>query len=70
MMPPLNEIVGLPASMSSAEIAVAAEQCCQTLFAKASGGDVVARRELVKLHAAYLTWAYADWEHQRKAGKS
>lgn len=67
MMPPFNEIVGLPASMSPDQLALAAEQCCQALFDRASGGDVVARRKLVELHAAYLTWAYADRRQQGQA---
>ena len=60
MIQPLNEIVGLPPATAPAELAGAADRYCQTLFDRASCGDADARRQLVELHVAYLTWAYAS----------
>ena len=58
-IPLLNEIVGLPAATAPAEIAGASEERFQALFSRASRGDPVAQRELVRLRLAYLNWAYA-----------
>lgn len=55
----LNEMVGLPAATAPPEIARAADQYSEELFKRASDGDADAQRDLVKLHCAYLTWAYA-----------
>jgi hypothetical protein len=54
----LNEMVGLPATTSPPEIARAADQYSEALYKRASGGDTNAQRDLLKLHCAYLTWAY------------
>lgn len=59
-IPPLNEIVGLPAATSSADIAYASERHFLVLFEQASRGDPDAQRDLVRLRLAYLNWAYAS----------
>lgn len=61
-IPPLNEIVGLPAASPAADIALASEQRYQALFDRGSRGDPAAQRELVSLRLAYLNWAYATPE--------
>ena len=60
MLRALNEIVGLPHTTSVADLAVAVDRYCQQLFAKSSGGDMLAQRELIELQYAYLIWAYAE----------
>lgn len=57
-IPPLNELVGLPAATTALEIAGASEECFQALVKRASRGDQVAQRELIRLRLAYLNWAY------------
>lgn len=59
VIPPLYEIVDLPAASSPAKIADASEERFHALFSHASRGDPVAQRELVRLRLAYLNWAYA-----------
>lgn len=59
MIHTLNEMVGLPAATAPPEIARAADQYSEALFKRASGGDTNAQRDLLILHCAYLTWAYA-----------
>jgi len=59
-IPPLNEIVGLPAATSPADIACASERHFLALFDQASRGDPDAQRDLVRLRLAYLNWAYAS----------
>ncbi|NJD34348.1 MAG: hypothetical protein FIA96_05855 [Betaproteobacteria bacterium] len=58
-IPPLNEIVGLPAATAPAEIVGASEERFLALAGRASRGDRAAQRELVRLRLAYLNWAYA-----------
>lgn len=65
MIQPLNELIGLPPTALPTEIAAAAEKYSQTLFFSASHSDVNASRELIALHVAYLTWAYANREPPR-----
>jgi hypothetical protein len=60
MIPLLNELVGLPPATSPAELACASEKHFQTVFDRATAGDVNAQRELVTLRLAYLNWAYAS----------
>lgn len=60
MIPPLNELVGLPAAASPIELDAASERRLQENFARASAGDANAQRELVTLRVAILNWAYAS----------
>jgi len=60
MIAPLNEIIGLPLATPAAELASAAEKCCESLFDRASCGDTSAQREIVELRVASLIWAYAE----------
>lgn len=64
-IPPLNEIVGLPAASAAAEIAFASEQCFRKVLNGASQGDPGARRDLLRLRIAYLNWAYVGRESGR-----
>lgn len=57
-IPPLNEIVGLPAASAATEIACASEQRFRKVLDRASQGDPGARRDLLRLRVAYLNWAY------------
>ena len=57
-IPPLNEIVGLPAATALADVACASERRFQLLIDQASRGDPDAQREVVRLRLAYLNWAY------------
>ncbi|MBK7768351.1 MAG: hypothetical protein IPI44_21300 [Sulfuritalea sp.] len=57
-MAPLSELVGLPPTTASDELAGAADRRRQDLFARAAQGDTEAQQALVGLHAAYLVWAY------------
>lgn len=61
----LNEMVGLPATTAPPEIARAADRQSEELFKRASGGDANAQRDLVRLHCAYLMWAYGHRQTQR-----
>lgn len=61
-IPPLNEIVGLPAASAAAEIARASEQRFRNVLGRASAGDPDARRDLLCLRVAYLNWAYVKAE--------
>lgn len=56
----LNEMVGLPPATAPPEIAHAADLYSEELFKRASGGDEDAQHDLVRLHCAYLTWAYCS----------
>lgn len=69
-IPMLDEIVGLPVAAAPADIAGATEQQFQTLFEKASRGDVAAQRELVNLRLAYLNWAYAGQRLRRNSART
>ena len=60
MIPPLDEILGLPPDAAPYEFASAADRCYETLFGRAGSGDANAQRDLVQFHVAYLLWAYAD----------
>ena len=60
MIPSLINLVGLPASASQNDIALAAERQFETLFRQAEHGDVTAQRGLVGLKSAYLVWAYRN----------
>lgn len=62
MIASLNELIGLPVATPANEVAWAAERCGQTLFDRASCGDVSAQREIVALRVASLIWAYANRE--------
>lgn len=62
MIPPLNEIIGLPLATPAIELACAAERCGEDLFFRASGGDESVKREIVELRVALLIWAYANRE--------
>lgn len=66
-IPTLNEIVGLPAATTPAEIAGASEERFRALFRRASHGDSAAQSELVRLRLAYLNWAYAGQRAERPA---
>lgn len=59
MIPPLNEIIGLPAASSPAELHCASESRFLNVLGRASLGDADAQLELVRLRVAYLNWAYA-----------
>jgi hypothetical protein len=59
LVPPLNEIVGLPAATPLVDVACASERRFEELFGRASLGDRDAQRDLVSLRLAYLNWAYA-----------
>ena len=59
MIPPLNEIIGLPPASSIADIGLATERCFQNALDRAIHGDTQAQRELLHLRVAYLNWAYA-----------
>lgn len=65
MIPALNEMVGLPAATSMAEIAHAADRHSEELFNRAACGDTNAQRDLVILQFAYLVWAYGNRPTQR-----
>lgn len=67
-LPVLNEIVGLPPAAPPEELGHASEQRFRALFEQASGGDVQAQRELVRLRLAYLNWAYAPARQGRATG--
>lgn len=67
-LPALNEIVGLPPAAPAEALGLASEQCFLALFERASGGDVQAQRELVRLRLAFLNWAYAPARQGRAAG--
>ncbi len=58
MIPPLNEMVGLPLATSPVELDCASEQYFQTLLRRAAHGETSAQDELVRLRVAYLNWAY------------
>lgn len=60
MIPPLNEIVGLPPATSPVDMDCAAETYFKTVLEKASAGDAQSQRDLIQLRVAYLNWAYAD----------
>lgn len=60
MIPPLNEMVGLPSATSPVELDCACEQCFQTLLKRAAHGEANAQDELVRLRVAYLNWAYSS----------
>ncbi|MCK9382547.1 MAG: hypothetical protein M0P95_15975 [Sulfuritalea sp.] len=64
MIPPLNEMVGLPPATSPLELDCASERHFQTLLKRAARGETDAQDELVRLRVAYLNWAYPS----RKAG--
>lgn len=59
VIPPLNEIIGLPAASSPAELYCASENCFLKVLGRASLGDSDAQHDLVRLRVAYLNWAYA-----------
>ena len=59
MIPPLNEMVGLPPATSPTELCHASERRFQTVLGRASYGDPNAQCELVRLRVAFLNWAYA-----------
>lgn len=59
MIRPLNELIGLPSTAAPTAVAAAAERQCELLFSKAANSDPEAQLELLKLHIAYLVWAYA-----------
>lgn len=59
-IPPLNELVGLPAATAAVEIAGASEECFRVLVERASRGDRPAQLELIRLRLAYLNWAYGS----------
>lgn len=67
MIAPLNEIIGLPLATPATVLACAAEQCSETLFNRASGGDTDAQREIVELRVASLIWAYGNRENRHLA---
>lgn len=69
-IPPLNEIIGLPAATAPAEIAGVSEERFQALFSRASCGDQAAQRDLVRLRLAYLNWAYAGQRGRQCAAQS
>lgn len=62
MIPPLNEIIGLPPATSAADLDSASAMRFQAMFDRAAQGDLFAQRELVRLRIAYLNWAYAGQE--------
>jgi hypothetical protein len=64
-IPPLNVIVGLPASTAAEEIASASERQFQALLDQAACGDPDAKRDLVTLRLAYLNWAYPSEASRR-----
>lgn len=68
MIPPLNELVGLPAVASPAELGRAGERHFQESFKRASTGDAKAQRDLVTLRVAILNWAYASQRLRRGCG--
>lgn len=70
MIPPLNEMVGLPPATSLAELGSASERRFQTVLGRASLGDANAQIELVRLRVAYLNWAYASQPVQHLAVRS
>lgn len=70
MIPPLNEIVGLPPATSPAELDCASEQHFKTLIERAARGEANAQGELVKLRVAYLNWAYLGREVEKAAGRN
>lgn len=70
VIPPLNQIVGLPAASAPAEIAGASEARFQALFSRASRGDQAAQREVVHLRLAYLNWAYVGQNEGQRAALS
>lgn len=68
MIPPLNELVGLPAAASPAELDRASERRLQEGFERALAGDAKAQRDLVTLRVAILNWAYASQRARRARG--
>lgn len=60
MIPPLNDIIGLPLAASAAELGHASEKHFQRVYEKALLGGIEAQRELITLRVAYLNWAYAS----------
>lgn len=67
-IPALNDMIGLPVATAPAEIAGASEERFQALFNRASRGDPIAQRELVRLRLAYLNWAYTGAAERRHRG--
>ena len=59
MIPPLNEMVGLPPATSPTDLCHASERHFQTVLGRAADGDAGAQCELVRLRVAFLNWAYA-----------
>jgi hypothetical protein len=66
----LNEIVGLPSDTPPTELACAADRYCEALFDKAACGDWLAHNDLLRVHAAYLVWAYGGGASSYAAASS
>jgi hypothetical protein len=68
-IPPLNVIVGLPASTAPEDMAYASETHFQALLHLAGRGDADAKRDLVTLRLAYLNWAYPSDTSRRLSAR-
>jgi hypothetical protein len=60
MLPPLNQIIGVPTATAPAHLGGAARECFSALLARGSSGAAMAHSELVGLRVACLNLACAN----------